>query len=222
MSKTIKTKYNNEITEVMKKCDVVVIRELNPFFMILAAFIMNFTKTPYAHAEMYMGDGWNISSDGAGVNFNDWINKKGRAFDVFRMEDLTSDQIKIIEGGAYKQIGKPFDYTGMLTLPWANFMVKKAAKKIYFCSELVSFLYKQAGIDLLEGIDEAIQAPGILVKSPKLKYVATFKDGKMVHDTRPFEMAIWQRKPGKISKFIIEKIIDPSSSIDEVYEKIGK
>lgn len=99
--------------------------------------------------------------------------------DVFHVE-TTPEQSAAVLAFAYAQVGKRYDYRGIL-----HFITRRPEypgdQDRWFCSELVMAAYRAAGIDLLSRVPAFQVYPGMLSYSPLLKLVST----------------IWTVKPAK-------------------------
>ena len=92
---------------------------------------------------------------------------KGTLYSVFSIE-VTENQKKNIESFLKDQIGKKYDFIGLLAFP---FRMKKLAKnKRWFCSELVFEAFLRAGVELLQYTDSHEVSPALFLKSPLLKF----------------------------------------------------
>ena len=61
----IKKVYDTEQTRAMQKGDVVLARAQAK--KLLPHMISEFTRSPYSHVEIYIGDGWVVSAEGVGL-----------------------------------------------------------------------------------------------------------------------------------------------------------
>jgi uncharacterized protein YycO len=91
----------------------------------------------------------------------------GTRIEIYRVP-CTLDQRREFYNFLSGQIGKPYDYSGIL-----GFMLraKTESKDSWFCSELVFSAARAAGIDLLSRIEPYQVSPGDLNVSPLLEPV---------------------------------------------------
>ncbi len=80
--------------------------------------------------------------------------------------DLTMDQRWAIQDFLIAQIGKPYDYAGILGFLTAS---KTENPARWFCSELLFTACKTAGIILLKRVPAWKVSPGLIALSPALK-----------------------------------------------------
>lgn len=174
---------SSDLYSDLEKGDVVLVRTSDAFY---SGVISEFTKSPYSHSQIHIKDGYAISAEPNGVGFVDMLedNFKGnKDVDVFRFKGgLSRDQRLIIESKAYKTILMPYDYEHLVRFPFLSkkAIAKYAGNKAFICSEHVAWCYDNAGIDLVEGRPETIEAPGDIGRSDKLEYVGTYVEGKKV------------------------------------------
>lgn len=182
-------------------CDLV--QDLQPGDIILYRFggpddftggvISHMTSSPYSHAELYIKDGYDISAGSHGVGFVDLYKfnligkkpiigeEKPFRVDIFRaVNRLTREQRLIIESKAYKSILMPYDYFNLVGFPFIKTKraVEMAGNEAYICSEHAAWAYANAGIDLVEGKPESIEAPADIGTSDRLEYIGTYDEGK--------------------------------------------
>jgi len=89
----------------------------------------------------------------------------GTEYTIFSVEVSYSQKQKI-EEFLKKQIGKKYDFIGLLAFP---FRMKKLAKnKRWFCSELIFAAFLFAGVELLKYTEPQEVSPRLLLKSTRL------------------------------------------------------
>lgn len=81
---------------------------------------------------------------------------------------VTEEQKEKIEEFLHRQLGKPYDWLGILGFPLRNW--KLESKNKWFCSELVFTAFKQAGVELLKNTHPSEVSPRLFLKSPFLKF----------------------------------------------------
>jgi len=95
---------------------------------------------------------------------------KGEEYDIFTIK-VDSKQKKIIETFLKSQLGKKYNYLGLLDFVFRTTFFAKLGEKLglsMFCSELVFKGFQVAGINLLEEIDADEVSPSKIVESPLL------------------------------------------------------
>ncbi len=210
--------YDNQMTRKLEEGDIIVYRGPKD---ILGSLIMEFTRSPYQHAETYIGEGWTVSSEDYGVTLSDAM--QSSFIDVFRIKGGLSDlQKKKILVSAFRSLSKSYAYAALILFPFINKKkaLRKSADEAFICSEQVAFNYKEAGIDLVEGRPEAIESPADLVHSDKIEFVGSWKNGVKVEDAKPSKRHPSQKDNHKFAKWIIKRIADPLSEWDEHYKEL--
>ena len=84
---------------------------------------------------------------------------------------VTEEQKEKIEEFLHRQLGKPYDWLGILGFPLRNW--KLESKNKWFCSELVFTAFKQAGVELLKNTHPSEVSPRLFLKSPLLQFEYT-------------------------------------------------
>lgn len=92
---------------------------------------------------------------------------KGTEFAIFSVEVLPS-QKEAIEGFLLEQIGKKYDWLGILGFPFRSKNLQDPDR--WFCSELVFYAFKQAGVGLLRDTHPSEVSPRLFLKSPFLRF----------------------------------------------------
>lgn len=122
------------------------------------------TRSCYSHAALMLPDGSVIEAwQGAGVRrtwLRDWTE-----VDVFDIHEMTTEQWQAAIAFARCQIGKPYDYRGVLRFLSRR---RKALDDRWFCSELVYKSLESAGVRLLRDVEAGEVSPGMLARSPLL------------------------------------------------------
>ena len=214
--------YCSPLTRFLKKGDIILYRgDLRRF---LAALIMEFTRSPYAHADIYIGEGWSISAEAYGLTLHDHCNTG--FIDIMRLKGgLAGEARDIVLGKAYQSLTKPYEYLGFLGFPFGSqkAAAKRSANEAYICSENVAWCYKKAGIDLIEGKPESIEAPADLAHSDKLEWLGCWRMGNPVKDAAIHRFHSDQlNSKGRFAKWLVKNVADPLSQRDEHYRRIER
>lgn len=157
--------------------------------------ICEMTSSPYSHSEVHITDGYDISAGTQGVTFVDGYkhNVIGRksviggahhaGMDIFRLKGgLSREKRLIIQAKLMQSLLLPYDYVNLIGYPFmkGKSALRRAGNEAYICSELVSWSYKNADIDLIKGKPESIEAPCDIGRSDLLDYIGTFVKGDKV------------------------------------------
>ena len=224
--------YDTEATKVLKEGDVVLFRGKKTD--VLSAGICYFTKSPYTHAEIYVGDGWSLGASLNGISLNDTLGSgkiKGMSssawLDIYRYRGgLNKTQERIVLGKAYQQIAKPYAIIdGVIGFPWPSRakLAHRGAYAAFGCSEFVSFCFEKAGVPLSPNAPPLV-APADLGQSPQLEYVCSVYNGKLRTDKRQFaNKHDPETQPGKwhwLSRLLVNWFIKPTSVRDEFYASL--
>ena len=139
---------------------------------ILSRLIRWRTWSEYSHAAWVFPDGSVIEAWKGGVTHAPSI-LAGHAPDtevhLFTL-DLTTEQRWAIQDFLIAQIGKPYDYAGILGFLTAS---KTENPGRWFCSELIFAACKSARIELLRRVPAWKVPPGLLAYAPALTSVAS-------------------------------------------------
>lgn len=137
------------------------------------------THSKFSHARLYIGGGYIIEAIDPFVRRED-LSKiiKGDLYTaVYRMDNLSQKQKNNIAIYAENQRGKEYDLSGAIgsvgispILTLQNLLFPEAD---FYCSELVAFAYKKAGVKL-EGFSSQT-TPKDLAHNGKLKYLGHLK-----------------------------------------------
>ena len=212
--------HNNELTAFLEKGDVLLYR--GEYASFTSALIMEFTRSPYSHVEVYMGDGWTVSAEAYGLTFQDHCNN---AFiDIMRLKSgLTRQQRGIVMESAYRSLAKPYEYLGLIGFPFGGekAAVRRSSNEAYICSEVVAWCYKEAGIDLVEDRPEAIEAPADIAHSDLLGWLGSWRKGRPFPESEihKFHSSQLNKKAG-FARWLVENVADLLSERDETYEKL--
>ena len=95
------------------------------------------------------------------------IHTPGTEFAVYSVQ-VTEEQKEKIEEFLQRQLGKPYDWLGILGFPLRN--RKLESKNRWFCSELVFAAFKKAGVELLKNTHPSEVSPRLFLKSPLLQF----------------------------------------------------
>ena len=183
-SKTI----NNDLSNTLKPMDVLLYR-FGGKHDFIGGVISHFTNSPYSHAGLHLKNGYSVEALDCGVSYVD-VFSGHRTIDVFRLKkQLTREQRLIMFAKAAQSVLEPYDYIDLTMFPFINkeLAAKLSGNHAFICSELVAWIYKEAGIDLVGGKPEAIEAPADLGYSDLLEYIGTFVDGKKKSGYKPNE-----------------------------------
>jgi len=167
----------------LKRADILLMAN-NTLF---ARWIKALTRSIYSHVEIYIGAGECVGATnkgGKGVRIRTIQQNMKRFYriDILRYPYLY-EKTEIICQTAMNHIGERYNYLMLFWFPlmwlfpdrWRNPFTKKKAKT---CSELVSRVYKEAGIDLLPNKTEGQESPGDIAKSSKLKFIGAYTEGR--------------------------------------------
>jgi uncharacterized protein YycO len=216
--KPIKKRYKNDLTKNLLKGDIILHRASSKF---IGSLISDFTKSPYSHAEIYIGDGWCVSAEAKGITFSDNLNKT--FVDVMRLKgNLTREQRGIVLEKAYQSLAKPYDYLFIVGFPFIGpkSAARRAGDVAYICSELTAWCYKEAGIDLIPGLPEDIEAPADIANSDKLDWIGAWNKSYKKEDAELNVRHTIQGKHHWLAKIII-KLIKPFT-LQAEYDKARK
>lgn len=151
------------------------------------------TNSKYSHARLYIGANNIIEAIDPKVTtekITDVI-KGDKYTAVYRYLGLTAHQQTQIIAYAKKQIGKEYDLSGAVGSPNAALTngittISKLSNLVssehdFYCSELVAFAYKAAGIKL--EIAASQTTPKDLARNKKLQYVGHLRIGQATKNT---------------------------------------
>ena len=137
------------------------------------------TNSKFSHARLYIGNSDVIEAIEPEVIQNDLSNvmKHDLYTAVYRVDNLTQTQKNNIVLYADMQRGKEYDLSGAIgsvgispVLTLQNLMFSEAD---FYCSELIAFSYKKAGVKL--EVFSSQTTPKDLAHNNKLKYVGHLK-----------------------------------------------
>lgn len=141
------------------------------------------TRGDYGHAALRLRSGEVIEAQfRAGVVVREFDENDGaQAFDV---PDLNDEQADLVEKFARDQVGKPYDWLGVL-----RFISRRPERRwqdSWFCSELVFACFQAGGIDLLRDIQPWKVSPTHIGYSPLIvpaarKLTPTQRDPRLVN-----------------------------------------
>jgi hypothetical protein len=122
------------------------------------------------------------------------LHTPGTPVDVFFV-DVTPEQDTIIAAFMHSQVGKAYDYRGIV-----HFITRRpetgAGQARWFCSELVHAAYRAAGIQLLSRVPDYKVSPGTLSYSPLLKHICSIVTGaRGKAPARPAEQGVLSAAP---------------------------
>jgi len=133
------------------------------------------TRSPYHHAAIVL--------HGSTVFESNWKwgvkacflqrTPANNTVDVYEVA-TTPEQDGSIRRWLVSQSGKPYDLTMVIRFVTRKQATRKTKGK-WFCSELVYAAFQAAGINLLERVEPWEVSPGLLARSPLLKFVGSQK-----------------------------------------------
>lgn len=208
---------NTPLMKELNQADILLFRWKGPRDF-LGGSIGYFTNSPYSHAEVYLSNGFALSAGSHGVGYEDLLKASGD-IDVFRYENLTREQRLIIQAKAQQSLLHPYGFANLILFPFAGkrLIARWTKNNAYICSEVTAWVYKEAGIDLVPGKLEAIEAPADLARSKELSYKGTFHlpTGNKISDNSRFKCLSYQTYSKKVIR--IGNIIKFLSKRDEGY-----
>jgi len=129
------------------------------------------TVSRWNHAFIYIGDGKIVEANPKGVEVSELRYKKV-AWN--NHEELTDEQREKIAQLSLDQVGRGYSFLtialiilrilGMKVLANSKFLLRAAEKDGYICSELVSEVYMNAGVNLLPHKPDYTTVPGDLAE----------------------------------------------------------
>jgi hypothetical protein len=142
------------------------------------------TSSKFSHARLYIGGEHVIEAIDPFVKKNKLIDvlKGDLHAAVYRMPNLTEAQKNNIVNYAKKQIDKSYDLSGAIGSSGVGISVAGIIPTIsnlidpesdFYCSELVAFAYKNAGVKLEKFSSQT--TPKDLAHNTKLKYIGNLK-----------------------------------------------
>ena len=122
-----------------------------------------FTRGPYSHVAWVCRDGTVIEARGSGVRRVDSIADQHVDGTPVELYDVPGCDPAAAEAFLAAQIGKPYDYRGLL-----GFITRTETqdKGCWFCSELVFAAAKAGGVELLARVLASDVSPTLLSYSP--------------------------------------------------------
>lgn len=178
-SSIIETDLNADI----RRGDIVLYR-VKPESLI-SAIISEISQSPYSHSEIHLYGGYDISAESNGVGFIDLYKScLENNVDIFRFPNLTREQGLAIQAKAMQSIATPYDYENLFKFKFATSkeIAQFAGNQAYICSELVAWVFSEAGINLIKDKPTSITSPADLAKSTVIEYVGTYEKGKKLSD----------------------------------------
>jgi hypothetical protein len=211
-------KITSKLTEVLQKGDIMLYRAKGS--QVLGSLIAEFTRSPYSHADIYVGDGWSIGALGQGMSLDNHFHTD--FVDILRCPTMTETQRDVIVGKAFQQLAKPYEYLLLFSFPFLTkkAAAKRAANQAFMCSEVTAWCYKQAGIDLLSKTLESTEAPADIGMAKKLEFVTSFYKGEPCPDAKRNVRHAYSKKSNWFSRLLIKWIADPNSTRDEYYQQL--
>ena len=133
-----------------------------------------FNWGPYSHAAWVTGEGkiYEAWIRGVQCSFEGAEHKPGTKVDLYRITGITSVQSACAERFLIEQIGKPYDWVGVM-----HFVTRRSERLSglgrWFCSKLVFAAAMVAKILLLNRVPAWKVSPTLLSYSPLLEYDQT-------------------------------------------------
>ena len=209
-------KYDSELVQSLLEGDILLYRSLNE--ELVGSAISEFTRSPYSHAEIYVGDGWSVSASSIGLKFVDTLNTG--FIDVLRVPGgLTAEQKAVILERCRDTLGYPYEYLLLVGFPFwgSRAAAARAENQSYICSEHVAWAYQEAGIELVTGRARSMIAPADLAHATNLLWLGSWRNGTRVADAVPNVRHRLQGPPNWLAKLAIRALADPFSLKDEYY-----
>jgi uncharacterized protein YycO len=114
---------------------------------LVSSAIKFWTWSEWTHCEIYTKDGWlGAQTDGKGVAVRPFNYTTPKAQALFSIELPNYD---LAMEFAYKQLGKPYDYTAILGMIAREPLAENPLK--WFCSDYLAAVTRKGGINLLHG-----------------------------------------------------------------------
>jgi len=211
---------DNELSRTLQQGDVILVRaggEKKPAWT--TGVITEFTSSPYTHSEVHLIDGYDVSAGGTGVTYVD-IHEYENYVDVLRLkESLTREERLIIFAKAAQSVLKPYAYANLVFFPTMTkkAAIRKSGNNAYMCSELVAWMYEEAGRPLIGSKPTAITAPADIGYSKALQYIGTFHHGKKIEAELNVYLPGDNLKKGDRMANFLKKI----STRDEFYDALN-
>lgn len=135
--------------------------------LIGSAAIRYFTWSPYSHVDFVLPNGMLLGARAArGVALYSPAEWQASRVATYSVATNIRQQEAILRA-ARSQIGKPYDWGGVLGIALRS--RRWQADDSWFCSELVTWAFEQAGVPLLRTTDAWRITPRDLLLSPHLK-----------------------------------------------------
>ena len=213
----------NDLTKSLKQNDILLFRWQGKKDF-LGGSIGYFTNSPYSHAEVYLFNGFGLSASSTGVIYDDLFNSKreGQYIDLFRLNRaLTRNERLVIQAKASQSLLKPYAYNTLFLFPFASKkqIARWSKDNAYICSEVTSWVYKEAGIDLVPDKESPAEAPADLGKSQLLLYCGTYHipDGMLMFKDKRSQFLEFQQYSKSV--IAVGNIIKALSDKDEGYTR---
>jgi len=108
------------------------------------------------------------------TTFSSWF-EKYEALACLKPSLKNKSNVDVIINIAITELNKKYDFLGLLDFVTFN---KYQNSKRWFCSELISYIFKTAGEDLFNGRkDTAFTSPADIYENPKLKLIWHYDNG---------------------------------------------
>jgi len=139
-----------------------------------ASLVKLFTKSDYTHSALYIGGGVIIESDFGGVQINLLTHKyKDVPMSIYRHNTANEFELRNVRNWAITQIGKGYDYLGILGIVYHGSMGDKHNSfdmaDRYWCHEFVMDAYINAGLKVDIEKDTYLVNPSDIVKDNNFK-----------------------------------------------------
>jgi uncharacterized protein YycO len=211
--------FESELVSSLEVGDIILGRSAPGEFV--NSLITEFTRSPYSHVTVYVGDGWTISATSHGISFEAAI--LDQFVDVMRVPGgLAEEQQRRIVASARSTLGQAYDYVSLFEFPFLRSRQGSERRGAFICSELTAWSYLAAGIDLTPAWANPgmVLAPADIAHSEKLVWLGSWNHGERVPDARLNEAHHLQGDPHDLARAIIRIIADPFSGRDEYYRSM--
>ena len=211
--------FDSELVSSLEVGDIILGRSAPGEFV--NSLITEFTRSPYSHVTVYIGDGWTISATPHGISFEAAILDK--FVDVMRVPGgLTAAQKEQIVASARTTLGQAYDYVSLFEFPFLRSRQGSEQRGAFICSELTAWSYRAVGIELTPAWANPgmVLAPADIAHSEKLVWLGSWNHGERVPDAHLNETHHLQEDPSNLARAIIRIIADPFSGRDEYYRSM--
>ena len=113
----------------------------------------------------------------------DTLHTPGTRVELYRVIGQTPDILNRVRDGMLSQVGKPYDWPGILG-GFGFHREQSDPDKAWFCSELVAYWHAQANLPLLQHIPAYKVPPALLHLSPLLRLAGVWVCGQGIVERR--------------------------------------